>query len=265
MVTRAMAVGLAGLLAVAGGGPQAPVQDYPFAPVPFTAVHLDDPFWAPRIETNREGLDSVRLRAVRAVRALRQLPARGRRPARRDARQPAAARLSVRRHRSLQGDRRRLVRAQRDAGPDARGLRRRRHREDRRGAGAGRLSVHHAHDRPGQPAPWAGRERWTLEKDDSHELYNLGHLFEAAVAHYQATGKRTLLDVALRAADLLTQTFGPGKRAIWPGHQVTEMGLVKLYRDHRASEVPRPGEVHARRARAGRRARARDASTTSRT
>ena len=65
---------------------------------------------------------------------------------------------------------------------------------------------------------------------DSHELYNLGHLYEAAVAHYQATGKRTLLDVALRTADLLDRTFGPGKQTIWPGHQITEMGLVKLYR-----------------------------------
>ena len=64
----------------------------------------------------------------------------------------------------------------------------------------------------------------------SHELYNLGHLYEAAVAHYQATGKRTLLDVALKSADLLVATFGPGKRAIYPGHQIVEMGLVKLYR-----------------------------------
>ena len=68
------------------------------------------------------------------------------------------------------------------------------------------------------------------ERNDSHELYDLGHLFEAAVAHYQATGKRTLLDIAIRAADLLTRTFGPGKRLIWPGHQITEMGLVKMYR-----------------------------------
>jgi uncharacterized protein len=83
---------------------------------------------------------------------------------------------------------------------------------------------------PRQPHPWAGTERWVLEKVDSHELYNLGHLYEAAVAHFQATGKRTLLDVALRTADLLVRTFGPGKRAIWPGHQITEMGLVKLYR-----------------------------------
>ena len=65
---------------------------------------------------------------------------------------------------------------------------------------------------------------------NSHELYDLGHLYEAAVAHYQATGKRTLLDIALRTADLLDRTFGPGKRTIWPGHQIIEMGLAKLYR-----------------------------------
>jgi DUF1680 family protein len=65
---------------------------------------------------------------------------------------------------------------------------------------------------------------------DSHELYNFGHLTEAAVAHYQATGKRTLLTVATRFADLLVDTFGPGKRAIWPGHQIAEMALVRLYR-----------------------------------
>ena len=50
------------------------------------------------------------------------------------------------------------------------------------------------------------------------------------MAHYEATGRRTLLDVALRTADLLDQTFGPGKQSIWPGHEITEMGLVKLYR-----------------------------------
>ena len=69
-----------------------------------------------------------------------------------------------------------------------------------------------------------------LEGVNSHELYDLGHLYEAAVAHYQATGKRTLLDIALRTANLLDKTFGPGKRDIWPGHQIVEMGLVKLYR-----------------------------------
>ena len=83
---------------------------------------------------------------------------------------------------------------------------------------------------PKNPHRWAGPERWVFERDDSHELYDLGHLFEAAVAHHLATGKRTLLDVAIKAADLLVATFGPGKRTIWPGHQITEMALVKLYR-----------------------------------
>ena len=83
---------------------------------------------------------------------------------------------------------------------------------------------------PAHPHPWAGPERWVNEKVDSHELYDLGHLYEAAVAHYQATGKRTLLDVAIRTANLLVRTFGPGKASIWPGHQITEMGLAKLYR-----------------------------------
>ena len=103
---------------------------------------------------------------------------------------------------------------------------------------------------PKQPHPWAGPERWVLERDDSHELYNLGHLFEAAVAHYLATGKRSLLDVAVEAADLLVRTFGPGKRSIWPGHQITEMGLVKMCRVTGEPAVPRAGEVPARRARA---------------
>jgi len=83
---------------------------------------------------------------------------------------------------------------------------------------------------PASPHRWAGKERWVLEGVDSHELYNLGHLYEAAVAHFQATGKRTLLDIALRTADLLDRTFGPGRKSIWPGHQITEMGLAKLYR-----------------------------------
>jgi uncharacterized protein len=83
---------------------------------------------------------------------------------------------------------------------------------------------------PLNPHAWAGEQRWVLESVNSHELYDLGHLYEAAAAHYLATRKRNLLDVALRTANLLVNKFGPGKQAIWPGHQITEMGLVKLYR-----------------------------------
>lgn len=75
----------------------------------------------------------------------------------------------------------------------------------------------------------SGRTRWS-NLINSHELYNVGHLYEAAVAHFQATGKRTLLEVALKNADLLCETFGPGRIQEPPGHQEIEMGLVKLYR-----------------------------------
>ena len=83
---------------------------------------------------------------------------------------------------------------------------------------------------PQHPHKWSGNERWVNESILSHELYNSGHLFEAASAHFQATGKRNFLDIALKNADLLDQVFGPGKRNDAPGHEIVEMGLVKLYR-----------------------------------
>ncbi|MVN76012.1 glycoside hydrolase family 127 protein [Hymenobacter sp. HMF4947] len=83
---------------------------------------------------------------------------------------------------------------------------------------------------PAHPHPWAGTARWEKERELSHELYNAGHLYEAAVAHYEATGKKTLLNIALKNADLVCAVFGPGKRSVAPGHEIVEMGLVKLYR-----------------------------------
>ncbi|HUV00551.1 MAG TPA: glycoside hydrolase family 127 protein [Bacteroidales bacterium] len=77
---------------------------------------------------------------------------------------------------------------------------------------------------------WASPNRWELDSILSHELYNLGHLYEAAVAHYQATGKGTLLNIALRSAELVNKDFGRDRVKVYPGHQVIEMGLVKLYR-----------------------------------
>ena len=64
----------------------------------------------------------------------------------------------------------------------------------------------------------------------AHELYNLGHMYEAASAHYLATKKRSFLDVAVKSADLVCDVFGPGKNEGIPGHQEIELGLVKLYR-----------------------------------
>ena len=75
----------------------------------------------------------------------------------------------------------------------------------------------------------SGKKRWS-NLVSSHELYNVGHLYEAAVAHFQATGKKTLLNVATKNADLLCATFGPGKVQEPPGHQEIEIGLCKLYR-----------------------------------
>lgn len=83
---------------------------------------------------------------------------------------------------------------------------------------------------PAHPHPWSGKERWVEERNLSHELYNSGHLYEAAVAHYMSTGKRNLLDIALKNADLVCSVFGPGKKTVAPGHEIVEMGLVKLYR-----------------------------------
>ncbi len=83
---------------------------------------------------------------------------------------------------------------------------------------------------PNEPHAWSGKERWEKERELSHELYNAGHLYEAAAAHFMATKKRNLFDIALKNADLVCSVFGPGKLHVAPGHEIVEMGLVKLYR-----------------------------------
>jgi len=77
--------------------------------------------------------------------------------------------------------------------------------------------------------PGTGEERWS-NLGSSHELYNVGHMYEAAVAYYLATGKRSFLDIAKKNADFIASVFGPDKRQGFPGHQEIEIGLVKLYR-----------------------------------
>lgn len=74
-----------------------------------------------------------------------------------------------------------------------------------------------------------GPERWS-NLAVNHELYNVGHMYEAAVAYFQATGKREFLDVALANADLIDSVFGPNKLRDVPGHQEIEIGLVALFR-----------------------------------
>ena len=98
---------------------------------------------------------------------------------------------------------------------------------------------------PKNPHRWAGTARWVNERNDSHELYNLGHLFEAAAAHYQATGKKNLLNVATRAADLLVNTFGPGKRTDLAGPPDHRDGAREALSRDRQGAVPVAGEVPA--------------------
>jgi len=209
----------------------APEHDYPFKPVPFTAVHMTDAFWAPRIEVNRKVTIPYAFKEceitgrvanfVRAAEALRgQLGAN-------DRKLPgypfddtdiykviegASYTLSVHPDPKLDAYVDSLI-AKIAAAQEKDGY----------------IYTARTID-PQHPHPWSGAERWENEEIQSHELYDAGHLFESAVAHYQATGKRNLLDIALREANLLCNTFGPGKRAIWPGHQIVAMGLVKLYR-----------------------------------
>ncbi|HEY3742004.1 MAG TPA: beta-L-arabinofuranosidase domain-containing protein, partial [Bryobacteraceae bacterium] len=204
-------------------------RDYPVTPVPFTAVHVTDHFWAPKIEINRtvtipfafeKEEETGRVNNfIRAAEALRGEP--------HDMKPPgypfddsdvykviegASYTLSVAPDPKLDAYLDSLI-AKIGAAQEKDGY----------------LYTTRTID-PVHPHPWAGPKRWVFESVDSHELYNLGHLYEAAVAHYQATGKRTLLDIALRTADLLDATFGPGKQEIWPGHEITELGLAKLYR-----------------------------------
>ncbi len=231
----------AGLLAVTAASPARPSQqrpgpaqgsgrDYPVQPVPFTSVRLTDQFWAPRIETNRKVTIPVafeQCERTQRVYNFERAAAVLRGEKIEDLKAPpypfddtdlykviegAAYTLSVLPDPTLDayvdGLIAKIAAAQE---PD------------------GYLYTTRTIN-PAAPHRWAGKERWQLERDDSHELYNLGHLFEAAVAHHLATGKRNLFDVALKAADLLVATFGPGKRSTWPGHQITEMALVRLYR-----------------------------------
>jgi DUF1680 family protein len=216
--------------AVAGLAAYGQQRDYPVKPVPFTSVHVTDAFWAPRIEINRavtipfafqKDEETGRLdNFVRAAMALKGERFENHKP-------PgypfddtdiykviegAAYTLSVHPDPKLDAYLDFLI-AKIAAAQEPDGY----------------LYTTRTID-PLNPHPWAGPQRWVLESDLSHELYNLGHLYEAAAAHYQATGKRSLLDIAIRTADLLDRTFGPGKQVIWPGHQITEMGLVKLYR-----------------------------------
>lgn len=84
---------------------------------------------------------------------------------------------------------------------------------------------------PKKPHGWAGTKRWEKVEDLSHEFYNLGHMVDAACAHYQATGSTKFLNIARRYADCVVREVGdqPGQACVVPGHQIAEMALSRLY------------------------------------
>src|SRR6476469_3536638 len=210
----------AGLVAAA---PAAPPHDYPIRAVPMTAVTIDDGFWAPKLEVNRtvttphilkENDDTGRVANFEKAAGKKSGPYEGRRFNDTDIYKIIEAasyslaivpdpRLSTRLDELIQ-----LIAASQEKD--------------------GYLFPARTID-PQHPAPGVGPERWIYE-NGSHELYNAGHLYEAAVAHFEATGKRTLLDVAIKNADLVARTFGPAGRHAVPGHEVVEVGLVKMFR-----------------------------------
>jgi len=200
-----------------------PKKDYPIRPVPFTSVTVSDAFWLPRIETNRtvtipfimkKNEETGRVDNFAIAGGLMKGAYKGERYNDTDvykviegAAYSLQARFDPDLDKDLDGLIAKIAAAQE---PD------------------GYLFTARTAD-PAHPQPGIGAERW-VEENVSHELYNAGHLYEAAVAHFQATGKRTLLEVAIKNADLVANVYGPDKRHGFPGHQEIELALVKLYR-----------------------------------
>jgi DUF1680 family protein len=198
---------------------------YPIASVPFTRVKLTDIFWARRVETNRtvtipfgfaKSEQEGRIRNFERAAHVRAGAYEGKMPF--DDTDVykliEGASYSLQNHpdptlqRFLDSVIAKIAAAQE---PD------------------GYLTTYKTIDFKRSPAPWLKPgPRWEQELYGSHELYNSGHLFEAAYAHHRATGRSLFLDVARKNADLLERTFGPGKLVTPPGHQIVETGLVKL-------------------------------------
>ncbi|TDH26606.1 glycoside hydrolase family 127 protein [Segetibacter sp. 3557_3] len=204
---------------------QAQNKDYPIQPVAFTKVHLHDHFWEPKIQTNTNITIPYVLQKCRETGRLDNFKkAAGKMPPGKITEFPfddtdvykliegASYALQVKDNPGLQRSLDTLITLIGDAQePD------------------GYLYTFRTM-KPDKLHPWIHEKRWVNDPDLSHELYNAGHLYEAAVAHYIATGKKNMLNIAIKNADLLVKDFGPGKAQYFPGHQVVEMGLARMYR-----------------------------------
>lgn len=187
-----------------------------YTPVPFTAVTIDDEFWTPRLRANREQTIPIEYDQCKTTGRLDALrltwqPGDGPEPHifwdSDIAKWLEAASYSLATHPdpaldALVDEVVALVAGAQQ--PD------------------GYLNTHYTLVEP--------QNRWTNLRDQ-HELYCAGHLIEAGVAHFQATGKRTLLDVVCRYADYIATVFGrgPDQRRGYCGHEEIELALVKLY------------------------------------
>ena len=185
-------------------------------PVPFTAVRIADSFWAPRLETNRRVSLKHSLDMLEKAGNVRnfELAAAGRRNG-----YSGPVFMDSDLYKTLEAVSYSLA-----THPDA-DLEKRVDRIIAKVAAAqmpdGYLNTHFQVKEP--------ERRWTNLRD-AHELYCAGHLIEAAVSHSQATGKRTLLDVARKFADHIAARFGAGKKRGYPGHPEIELALVKLWK-----------------------------------
>ncbi len=211
-------------------------QDYPVHPVPFTAVAISDNFWSKRLETSREvtlpscfkRCEEIGLIDNFAVAGgLMEGVHRGARYGDSDlykVMQGAAYQLSLKPDpeldRYVDGVIAKIAAAQEDDGyiSTLRTI-------------TPELELAKTDKKSAAAFVMYGKPRWA-RMDHGHELYCMGHMIEAAVAHHQATGKRNFLDVAIKSADLICKTFGPndGQLHNVPGHQEIELALVKLYR-----------------------------------
>ncbi len=212
------------LLACAGLTASAQKQDYPIQPLPFTSVKLADQFWTSRIETNRTATIPASFARCESTGRVKNFVMAAEHKGKFCTTYPFD---DTDIYKTIEGASYSLA-----VYPDPKlsayidsliGIIGRAQEPD------GYLYTARSID-PVHPQSWAGPERWINEQKASHELYNCGHMYEAAAAHYMATGKRNFLDIALKNADLLVRTFGPDKKHVAPGHEIVEMGLVRLYR-----------------------------------
>lgn len=206
---------------------QAITQDYPIRPVDFTQVHIQSAFWSPRLDTNRK---------VTIPFAFHKCEETGR-----ISNFEVAGGLKPGTFKGIAYDDSDVFKVIEGAAyslavePDAKldayldGLITKIAAAQEPDGYLYTIRTIHQRNPESKLDARAGKERWS-NLQDSHELYNVGHLYEAAVAHYLATGKKNLLNVATKSADLLVNTFGEGKRYAVPGHEETELALVKLYR-----------------------------------